>query len=156
MNFGDLDSSGLEIMGSIFQGIIHPDLDLLFNFTKSGILYLLIETLAIAFLGTFVCAVLSVPFAFLSASNLVRKPVSWFMRILLIVMRTIPFIVYGLLFVRVTGRGPFAGVLTIGLISIGMLARLFVDAIEELDTGVLESLTSIGCTTFEKIRYGIV
>lgn len=156
MNFGDVDTSGLKIMANIFKGIIHPDLDLLFNLTSQGVLYLLVETLAIAFLGTIVGAILSVPLAFLAASNIVPKPVSWLTRLLLIVIRTIPFIVYGLMFIRVTGPGPFAGVLTVGLISIGMLAKLYVDAIEELDTSVLESMTSIGCSTFEKIRYGIM
>src|SRR5699024_11260857 len=69
---------------------------------------------------------------------------------------TIPALVYGLMFIRVTGPGPFAGVLTVGLASIGMLAKLFVDAIEELDVKVLESMTSVGCCKFEKIRYCIL
>jgi phosphonate transport system permease protein len=60
------------------------------------------------------------------------------------------------MFIRVSGPGPYAGVLTIGITSVGMLAKLYVDAIEELDTKVLESMTSIGCTTFEKVRYGIL
>src|SRR5699024_12176310 len=77
-------------------------------------------------------------------------------RLLLIMIRTIPALVYGLMFIRVTGPGPFAGVLTVGLASIGMLAKLFVDAIEELDVKVLESMTSVGCSKFEKIRYGIL
>lgn len=156
MNFKDIDTKGLNIMVNILNGIVHPDTNLLFNFGTQGILYLILQTLAIAFLGTFVGAVLSIPMAFLAASNIVPKPVPWLTRILLIVIRTIPFIVYGLMFVRVTGPGPFAGVLTVGLISVGMLSRLYVDAIEEINTNVLESMTSIGCSTFEKIRYGIM
>lgn len=156
MNFEDVEASGFAIMTNILNGIFHPDLDLLFGLTQEGILYLLAETLAIAFLGTIVGAVLSVPLSFLAASNIVPKPVSLLTRLLLIIIRTIPFIVYGLMFIRVTGPGPFAGVLTVGLISIGMLSKLYVDAIEELDTNVLESMTSIGCSTFEKIRYGII
>lgn len=77
-------------------------------------------------------------------------------RLLLIFIRTIPALVYGLMFIRVTGPGPFAGVLTIGLTSIGMLSKLYMDAIEELDVKVLESMTAFGCTTFDKIRYGII
>jgi len=155
VNFRDVNAGGFKIALNILKGIVTPDPDLLFNVTKQSVLYLLAETVAIAFLGTIVGAVLSVPLAFLAASNLVPKPVSWLTRLLLIVIRTIPALVYGLIFIRVSGLGPFAGVLTIGLTSIGMLAKLYVDAIEELDTKVLESMTSIGCTTFEKIRYGI-
>ncbi|CAM4028020.1 phosphonate ABC transporter, permease protein PhnE [Cohnella lubricantis] len=156
VSFKDVNESSLKIAGNIMKGLIHPDMDLLFNVTKQSVLYLLLETIAIAFLGTIVGAVLSVPLAFLAASNIVPKPVSWLTRLLLIVIRTIPALVYGLMFIRVSGPSPFAGVLTIGITSVGMLAKLYVDAIEELDTKVLESMTSIGCSTFEKIRYGIL
>lgn len=156
MNFGEIDTKGINIMVNILNGIVHPDTKLLFNVTTQGILYLILQTLAIAFLGTIVGAFLSIPMAFLAASNIVPKPIAWLTRVILIIIRTIPFIVYGLMFIRVTGPGPFAGVLTVGFISIGMLARLYVDAIEEVDTKVLESMTSIGCSTFEKIRYGIM
>src|SRR5690606_3165159 len=145
-----------SIASGILTGIVQPDLELLLTFTKQGVPYLLLETMAIAFLGTIIGAFLAIPLAFLSASNVVPAPVAWFTRLLLIVIRTVPSLVYGLMLIRVTGPGPFAGVLTIALISIGMLAKLFVDAIEDLDTSILESMTSIGCTTFEKIRYGII
>lgn len=156
INLQNVEKSGWTIASSILSGIFRPDLDLLVNFTKQGVLYLLVETVAIAFLGTILGSILALPLAFLSASNIVPKPVAWLTRLLLIVIRTIPALVYGLMFIRVTGLGPFAGVLTIALVSIGMLAKLFVDAIEELDKKILESMTSIGCTTFEKIRFGIV
>ncbi|MFM9276613.1 phosphonate ABC transporter, permease protein PhnE [Paenibacillus jiagnxiensis] len=156
VSFQDMDQSGARIALNIFKGLLQPDLGLLFNFTAQGVLYLLVQTIAIAFLGTLVGSVLAVPLAFLAASNIVPRPVSWLTRLVLITIRTIPALVYGLMFIRVTGPGPFAGVLTLGLVSIGMLAKLFVDAIEELDTRVLESMTSVGCTTFEKIRFGIV
>ncbi|RUS46140.1 phosphonate ABC transporter, permease protein PhnE [Cohnella sp. AR92] len=155
VNLQDINQGGLQIAGNIIKGLFNPDLDLLFNVSKQSVLYLLVETVAIAFLGTIVGAVLSVPLAFLAASNIVPKPVAWLTRLLLIVIRTIPALVYGLMFIRVSGPGPFAGVLTVGLTSIGMLSKLYVDAIEELDTKVLESMTSIGCSSFEKIRYGI-
>jgi len=155
VNFSDMNKSGLQIAFNIIKGIFNPDLDLLLNVSKQSVAYLLLQTLAIAFMGTIVGAVLSIPLAFLAASNIVPKPAAWLTRLLLIVIRTIPALVYGLMFIRVSGPGPFAGVLTIGITSVGMLAKLYVDAIEELDTRVLESMTSIGCTTFEKIRYGI-
>ncbi|XEC95954.1 phosphonate ABC transporter, permease protein PhnE [Paenibacillus tarimensis] len=152
----DIDQSGLNIAWNILKGLVNPDTGLLFNLSRESVLYLLLQTLAIAFLGTLVGSVLAVPLAFLAASNIVPKPVSWVTRLLLIMIRTVPALVYGLMFIRVSGPGPFAGVLTIGVTSVGMLAKLYVDAIEELDTRVLESMTSIGCSTFEKIRFGIV
>ncbi|GGA89938.1 phosphonate ABC transporter, permease protein PhnE [Ornithinibacillus halotolerans] len=156
VNLQNVESSGWEIASTIIAGIFTPDLELLLTFTTQGVPYLLLETIAIAILGTVIGAILAVPLAFLSASNVVPSPIAWLTRLLLIFIRTVPALVYGLMFIRVTGQGPFAGVLTIALISIGMLAKLFVDAIEDLDTSILESMTSIGCTTFEKIRYGII
>ncbi|WP_205418570.1 phosphonate ABC transporter, permease protein PhnE [Paraliobacillus sediminis] len=156
VNLENVEESGWIIATNILQGIVTPDLELLLNVTTQGVLYLLVETIAIAFLGTIIGALLAIPLAFLSASNVVPKPVAFITRLFLIFIRTVPALVYGLMFIRVTGPGPFAGVLTIALISIGMLAKLYVDAIEDLDTSILESMTSIGCNTFEKIRYGIV
>ena len=151
-----LQSSGLQIAANIISGIFNPNIELLVNFTKNGVPYLLIETIAIAFLGTIIGSILAIPLAFLSSSNVVPKPITFLTRILLIAIRTIPAIVYGLMFIRVTGPGPFAGVLTMSLTSIGMLSKLYADVIEDLDISVLESMTSIGCSLFEKIRYGIL
>lgn len=154
--FTELTSSGFTIAKNILVGLVQPDLALLFNFTTNGVSYLLIETIAIAFLGTIVGSIIAIPLAFLSASNIVPNPLAFVVRFLLIIIRTIPAIVYGLMFIRVTGPGPFAGVLTMSLVSIGMLSKLYVDVIEDLDTSILESMESIGCTTLEKIRYGIL
>ncbi len=150
------DSQGASVAGNIISGIFHPDTDLLFNFTNSGVAYLLIETVCIAFLGTIIGAILSVPFSFLSATNLVAKPIAVVCRTLIMAIITIPAFVYGLMFIRVTGPGPFAGLLTMSLCSIGMVSKMFIEYIEDLDTGILESLDAAGCTIFQKIRYGII
>jgi phosphonate transport system permease protein len=60
------------------------------------------------------------------------------------------------MFVRVTGPGPFAGLMTMSLTSIGMVSKMYIEAIEDLDTKILESLDAMGCTTWEKIRFGIL
>ncbi len=156
VDLSNFTTKGVDIAKNIIVGIVTPNTELLFTFSKNGVPYLLVETMAIAFLGTIVGAILAIPLAFLSASNIVPKPIAFLVRLLLIFIRTIPAIVYGLMFIRVTGPGPFAGVLTMALTSIGMLSKLFVDVIEDLEVNILESLESIGCTTFEKIRYGII
>lgn len=155
INLENMATNGIEIAKSIILGILNPDWTLLTDF-QGGVPYLLVETMAIAFLGTIIGAIIAIPLAFLSASNIVPKPVAWIVRMFLICVRTIPAIVYGLMFVRVTGQGAFTGVLTIAFVSVGMLAKLYVDVIEDLDRSVLESMTSIGCNVFEKIRFGII
>ena len=144
---------GWAVAKSIISGIFHPSTSLLFNFTTEGVPYLLLETLCIAFLGTLVGAVLAIPFAFLGATNVVPKPIALVFRTIVMAIRTIPAFVYGLMFIRVTGPGPFAGLLTMSVCSIGMISKMF---IEDLDGRILESLDASGCTTFQKIRYGIV
>ncbi len=148
--------SGLSIAKSIFKGLVTPTPSLLFNVSSNGVPYLLLETMCIAFLGTLVGAVIAVPISFISASNIVPSFIAIFGRVVIMAVRTIPAFVYGLMFIMVTGPGPFAGLLTMSLTSVGMLSKMFIETIEDLDTGILESLDAAGCTLFQKIRYGII
>ena len=133
-------SNGLEVAKNIISGIFHPSGKLLFTLGTNGVPYLLLETFCIAFLG----------------SNLVPRPIALIGRVVIAAIRTIPAFVYGLMFIRVTGPGPFAGLLTMSLCSIGMVSKMFIESIEDLDKRILESLDAAGCTTFQKIRYGIL
>ncbi len=148
--------SGLSVARSIILGILHPTPSLLLTLGTNGVPYLLLETMCIAFLGTLVGAVISIPLAFLSASNILPKPIAVLFRVVVMAIRTIPSFVYGLMFIMVTGPGAFAGLLTMSVCSVGMLSKMFMETIEDLDKGILESLSAAGCTTFDKIRYGII
>ena len=147
---------GAQIAINILSGIFHPKMDFLFDFSNKGVPYLMLETICIAFLGTIVGAVISVPLAFISASNLTPKPIAFAGRLIIMAVRTIPAFVYGLMFIRVTGPGAFAGLLTMGVCSVGMISKMYIEAIEDLDTHVVESLDAAGCNTWQKIRYGIL
>ena len=152
----DTSSGGFTIARNIISGIFHPDMNLLLNFTKQGVLYMLLETICIAFLGTIIGAIISIPLSFLASSNIVPVPVSLATRFLIMIIRTIPSLIYGLMFIKVTGPGPFAGLLTMSFTSIGMLTKLFSDTIADLNKSILESLSALGCNTFQKIRYGVI
>ena len=154
--FNGLSEKGMQIAKSIFTGILTPDFSFLFNLTKQGVPYLLLETISIAFLGTLIGSFLAVPMAFIASSNIVVKPFNRIGVFLIAAIRTIPAFVYGLMFIRVAGPGPFTGVLTLSVTSIGMIAKLYIESIEDLDHGIIESLDAAGCNTFEKIRYGIL
>lgn len=156
VSVGSGSGNGIEVAGNILSGIFHPDTELLFATGTNGVGYLLLETFCIAFLGTVVGAVISLPLSFLSATNLVPKWIAIIGRALIAVIRTIPAFVYGLMFIRVAGPGPFAGLLTMSLCSIGMVSKMYIESIEDLDKRILESLDAAGCTTFQKIRYGII
>jgi phosphonate transport system permease protein len=154
MNIGK--NNRFKVVQNIILGILHPDTTILFDFSTQGIPYLLFETMCIAFLGTIVGAIISLPFSFLASTNIVIKPIALIGRLFVMAVRTIPVFVYGLMFIRVTGPGPFAGILTMSICSVGMLTKMNIETIEDLDIGILESLDAAGCNTFEKIRYGII
>lgn len=149
-------SDGISVAINIIKGIFTPSSKLLFDFSTSGVAYLLLETICIAFLGTLVGGVLALPFSFLGSSNIVPKPISFINHMTVMAIRTIPPFVYGLMFIRVTGPGAFAGLLTMSLSSIGMVSKMYIESIEDLDKGILESLDAGGCNLFQKIRYGIL
>lgn len=156
IQFTPVNKLGRRISVLILKGIVTPSQDQLFNFTNIGVPYLLLETLAIGFLGTLIGSIISIPFAFLSARNMTNRFFSSVGITIISVIRTFPAIVYGLMFIRVTGPGPFAGVLTLSLTSVGMITKLYIESIEDLDKGIIEALDASGCTTFQKIRYGII
>ena len=140
----------------LWRGFTHPDTSFLFDTTKGGIPYLTLETIAIAFAGTFFAAILAIPFGFITAKNVVGKHWSKVGELLLIVIRTFPEIVLALVLVRVIGMGATTGALTIGIHSVGMLAKLYAEAIENMDPGPIEALDAVGANVWQKIRYGIL
>ncbi len=156
IEFKGLASKGSEVAYGIVHGITHPDTTLLFNATKEGVPYMLFETVAIAILGTLIGGMLAVPFSFLASENIVPKWFAFFSRAFILLIRTIPSLVWALVWIRVTGPGAFCGVVTQSICSIGMISKMYINAIEDLDIRILESMDAAGCTRFQKIRYGIL
>ena len=112
--------------------------------------------MAIAVLGTIIGGVLAIPFSFLACDKIVPKWLAFVFRAVILLIRTIPSLVWALVWIRVTGPNAFCGVLTQSVCSIGMISKMYINAIEDLDTRILESLDASGCTSFQKIRYGIL
>ncbi len=156
IRYNGIAEQGSVVASGILHGIFHPNLELLFNLTDSGVPYLVLQTIAIAVLGTIFGAILAIPISFLASTNIVPKWVAYIFRALILLIRTIPSMVWALVWIRVTGPGAFCGVVTQSVCSIGMISKMYITAIEDLDTGILESLDAAGCNTFQKIRVGIL
>lgn len=154
--FQGLTEKGLNVARAILFGITHPETMLLFDLSEKGIPYLILETISIAFLSTFIGACLAIPISFLSSTNIVPKPVAYIFRAITLLIRTIPSLIWALIWIRVTGPGAFCGVITQSICSIGMISKMNISAIENLDEGVLEALDACGANTFEKIRCGVI
>ena len=156
IQFNGLTVQGTEVAKGVLHGIFGPDTKLLFGMGDTDVPYLLMQTMAIAILCTLIGAILAIPFAFLAASNIMPKPISLVFRVLILLIRTVPSLVWALMWIRVTGPGAACGVITQSVCSIGMISKMYITAIEDLDTKILESLDAMGCNAFEKIRYGVI
>lgn len=157
IDFKGINQNGITVVTGLLKSLMSPNTEWLFSF-KSGttsVPLLMFETICIAFLGTVIGAILAIPFAFVSSRNIV-KGASYFGIIAITMVRTFPVFILGLMFIKVTGPGAFAGVLTIGVSSIGMITKLYIEAIEDIDRGILDALDSAGCTTLQKVIYGII
>ncbi|HEY0222525.1 MAG TPA: phosphonate ABC transporter, permease protein PhnE [Lactovum miscens] len=156
LNSLTMTKQGSAIALEMLKGIVNPDTKILFALGTSGVLYLLLQTIAIAILGTIVGAIIAVPLSFLSATNMMPKPIAYVVRLLIMAIRTVPSFVYALFFVGIVGMSPSAGVMALGLESVGMIAKLFIESIEDLDTGIIESMDAAGASWFQKIRFGVL
>lgn len=114
---------------------------------------LLAETLAIVFLSTLLAVVLSVPTAFFAARPTSSGPVLyWTSRAAIVLARAVPDLVLAIVFLRLFGIGPIAGILAMGVHSVGMVGKLYADAIEELDQGPSEAIRTAGGTRMQQIH----
>lgn len=142
---------------SIFSGLFHPDWNYVYDPGGEDLLRKLLETLAIAVLGTFVSAFLCFPFAFWAARNLSRSfLISGSGKFLLAFVRTFPELVMALLFIKAVGPGSFAGVLALGIHSIGMLGKLYAEGIETIDHGPTEALTATGANKLQTFWFAVI
>ena len=118
---------------------------------------LLVETVLIAFLATAFGVVGGFLLSFPAARNLApNRPVLWASRRFLEVARTVPELVWALIFVFCFGVGPLAGVLAIGLHATGALGKLYSEVNENIDMRPLEGVKGAGGTWFDQIRYAAV
>lgn len=117
----------------------------------------LIETLHIATLGTMIAIVFALPVAFLAARNTTYNQATWLIgRAMLVMSRSINTVIWGLLFVAIFGPGPVAGICAVAARSIGFIAKLVAEAIEEVDAGQIEAVESTGASTLQVYSVAIL
>ncbi len=117
----------------------------------------LIETVAIALLGTMSAAILALPVGLLAARNVTaQRIVRFFARRSLDTIRSVDILVWALIWINVVGLGPFAGALAIMTSDIGSFGKLFSEAIEAADRKPVEGIASTGGSHLLGIRFGIL
>ncbi|PIG08162.1 phosphonate ABC transporter, permease protein PhnE [Comamonas sp. 26] len=151
MSWGEL-AGGMPQIGDFLSRSVPPDWSILPRLWAPAL-----ETIQIAVWGTLLSVLLALPLSFIAASNL--HSWHWLRRItrqFLNVVRSINELILALVFVSAVGLGPFPGVLALALHGMGMLAKFFAEAIEEIDEGPLQALRSAGATQLQIIAFGVV
>ncbi len=114
------------------------------------------DSIAMAWIGTLIAAIFAIPLSFLAAENLVGRPIAWITRQVFNILRAVPEVILALLFVPVFGLSPMAGVLAIGVGSIGSLGKLFYEIVENVKPGPIEAAEAVGASAIQRLRWGVV
>ena len=141
-----------EQVVDLAQRMMPPD----WSFTDD-IIPPMIETINIATLGTILACFLSIPVALLAAQNTtLNKTTLWIARVIVVTSRSINELVWAIIFAAIFGPGPLAGVIAIGIRSIGFTAKLIAEGIEEIDRGQVEAIEATGASRSKVLAYGIL
>jgi phosphonate transport system permease protein len=121
------------------------------------ILHSLAQTVAMAFLGTFIATLIAVPLGFLGANNVVTNALFHFsLRRVFDGFRGVDQLIWALVFVRAVGLGPLAGLLAIIVADIAVLAKLFAEAIENAERRQMEGVRAVGAKPSLVVRFGLL
>ena len=148
------EAGNLKVIGNFLAGFLPPESSREFlGFLGQATL----ETLAIATTGLALAFLLAVPLAYLAtAAGRERPALNPLTRSLLTLLRGIPELVWALLFVRIFGLGPAAGVLALGLTYGGMLAKVYAEILESVDAKPAQALRQSGARRPLAILYGLL
>lgn len=147
----DRFAAGIEKGGQFLARMFPPNFGR-WELILSGIA----ESLQIAVLATFFGIVLSLPVGFLAARNLMPAWVTWPTRTLIALCRSFHPIIVAILFVKAIGFGALAGVMALIVASIGFVAKLFAEAIEEISLRQVEAVRATGAGFFSVLVMGVL
>ncbi|WZY00694.1 phosphonate ABC transporter, permease protein PhnE [Bacillus sp. FSL W7-1360] len=117
----------------------------------------MLDTIRMALIGTTFGAILSIPILLLCARTVAGS--SWIYqpaRIFLNTLRTIPDLLLAAIFAAILGFNTMAGIVALSIFSIGIIAKLSFEAVENIDPGPLQSMTAVGANKIQWIVFGVV
>ncbi len=137
----------------IFRFMFPPDFS---GEIERGVIGKVFESVYIAWIGTMIAATISLPLAFLAATNVAPMWIRVPMRQFFNAIRAVPELIVAVVLLAVTGLGPWAGALAIGLHSVGTLGKLSTETIESADTGPIEAVEACGGRWISAMRWGVL
>ena len=158
------DKKSIELTLSFFSSFFPPDISFKFLFLVADAT---VQTIAIATAGLTLAFIVAVPGAIficnrLSVSYVDNSPnffggtVRYFSRLVLIILRSIPELVWALILVRVLGLGPTAGVVAIALTYGGMLGKVYAEILESSDDSYQKNLSFNGSSSFQVLIFALL
>lgn len=121
----------------------------------------MIETIIIGMMATFFGIIFALPLSFLAAKNLmtanfVTKIIYYLVRAFLNIVRSIEPLIWAIIAVIVVGLGPFAGIIALTVHSMAALAKLYSEAIENIDSGPIEAIHATGANWLQTVAFAVV
>lgn len=144
-------SIGLERGQRFIMGFLQPDFSSRWNDIYRG----LIESLTMTLTSTVIGVLISVPIGIGAARNLAPAWVYYFCRSIIAVSRALQEIIIAIFLVAMFGFGPFAGFLTLSFATIGFIAKLLADDIEEIDETQAEAVRATGASWSQLVNYAV-
>jgi len=152
IDFIKLMTDSSKYFGDILSRMIPPDFS---NFHE--LIYAMFETIEIAFLGTFIAIILSIPLGLFSARNLAPNYFVYIVsKTIIIFFRAIPEFIIAMILVIAIGFGAMPGVLALGLHTMGFLAKFYAEDIEHINKGPVEALESSGASKRQIISFAVI
>ena len=152
IDFIKLVTDSSKYFGDIISRMLPPDFSNL-----NQLIYAMFETIEIAFLGTFIAIVLSIPLGLFSARNLAPNYFVYIVcKTIVIFFRAIPEFIIAMILVIAIGFGAMPGVLALGLHTMGFLAKFYAEDIEHINKGPIDALKSSGATKSQIISFGVI
>ena len=152
IDFIKLVTDSSKYFGDILSRMLPPDFSNL-----SELVYAMFETIEIAFLGTFIAIVLSIPLGLFSARNLAPNYFVYLIcKTIVIFFRAIPEFIIAMILVIAIGFGAMPGVLALGLHTMGFLAKFYAEDIEHINKGPIDALKSSGASKSQIISFGVI
>lgn len=128
-----------------------PDPDVLPEVSRA-----LLETVQIAFAGTTLGLIIALPLALLASSHVAPPLIVTPIKLLLALVRTIPAVLWAIMFVVAVGLGPAAGTLGVALYSAGYLGKVFYEQFEGTDPEIVEAIRGVGGGRLQLARHAIL
>ena len=143
---------GLSRAAALWSGFLHPDFTSRWDDIRNGLL----ESLTMTFTASIVGLVFAIPFSIGAARNIVPMPIYVFCRGVIAISRSLQEIIVALFFVVLLGFGPLAGFLTLVFSTIGFIAKLLAEDIEDTSPRQLEALRATGAGFYQIVVFAIL